>query len=149
MLCPRDANLAKAVRAKRQPTDFDLLSALKPTEGNRWAHTLCSAYAPEVVYTNATRLKAVEGISTVSTDKWEQVCPSNPSECMLTWQTCSLCQKQDGAVIYCTECLVPFHASCAWLSGHRFGFEFTLVSLHHFTGVSTDKYRQKRASERW
>jgi hypothetical protein len=42
-------------------------------------------------------------------------------------QPCTLCDQLDGAVIQCTDCDVYFHASCAWLLGYKFGFEFTLV----------------------
>lgn len=113
MLCPRD-NSAVTAKRKRPPGEFDILAALKPTEGRRWAHVLCSAWIPEVQYSNPATFKVVEGITTVPRDKWEQVC--------------SLCNQQDGAVIGCAECEAPFHASCAWISGYKFGFEFSLVS---------------------
>ena len=51
-------------------------------------------------------------------------------------QACTLCDQLDGAVIQCTDCVVSFHASCAWLLGYKFGFEFTLVCLHHITACA-------------
>lgn len=109
VLCPRDANLPKR---KKATGDFDLLSALKPTEGCRWAHILCSAWLPEVQYATST-FKTVEGISSIPDEKWTT--------------ECSLCLSTDGATITCSDCDVPFHPSCAWLSGYRFGFEFALA----------------------
>ncbi len=114
MLCPRDASAVTSKR-KKAPGDFDILAALKPTEGRRWAHALCSGWIPEIHYTNPATFKTVEGITTILHDRWEAVC--------------TLCNQQDGAVIGCTECAVLFHASCAWTSGYRFGFQFSLVSL--------------------
>jgi hypothetical protein len=43
-------------------------------------------------------------------------------------QTCKICKQQGGAVIECAECQKPVHASCAWLSNYKFGFELVLVS---------------------
>lgn len=45
----------------------------------------------------------------------------------LIGQKCELCGQTDGAVIGCSDCGIPFHASCAWLMGYKFGFEFSLV----------------------
>lgn len=114
VLCPRDTSaLATRVKNKKATGDFDLLSAMKPTEGCQWAHILCSAWLPEVQYSNGTTFKTVEGISSISDDKW-----TTP---------CSLCLQTDGATIGCTDCDVAFHPSCAWLAGYRFGFEFALA----------------------
>jgi hypothetical protein len=74
MLCPRDTSaLSTKPRTKKPPADFDMLSALKPTEGRRWAHVLCSAWIPEVVYTNPGTFKVVEGITTVRKERWSNV----------------------------------------------------------------------------
>lgn len=74
VLCPRDASaLTTKLRNKKPQGDFDLLSALKPTEGCRWAHILCSAWAPEVQYANGTTLKTVEGISSIADERWAEV----------------------------------------------------------------------------
>ena len=74
VLCPRDISAVIAKnRSKKPPLDFDLLSALKPTEGNQWAHVLCSAWQLDVLYRNAKTLKAIEGITTLTDDRWEEV----------------------------------------------------------------------------
>lgn len=86
VLCPRDNSaLVKAVRKKPPVSDFDMLSAMKPTEGCQWAHVLCSAWIPEVVYTKPATLKAAEGISTILHDRWQEVSVVRTAE--VTWLT--------------------------------------------------------------
>ncbi|WWC59192.1 uncharacterized protein I303_101741 [Kwoniella dejecticola CBS 10117] len=129
VLCPHDLS-AITSKIKKKPTqhpEFDLLSALKPTEGRRWAHILCSAYLPEVTYAEPARMKPVEGVMEVSRDKWENVC--------------SLCNQSDGAVIGCTDCDVLFHPACAWLSGLKIGFEFSLAKPGRHGTVTVTKFR--------
>lgn len=80
MLCPRDTfALSKVVRKKTPVSEFDILSALKPTEGCQWAHILCSAWIPEIVYTTPASLKAAEGVSTILRDRWEEVSFASPA----------------------------------------------------------------------
>lgn len=115
VLCSRTAPpVHLKARGKKAIGEFDLLSALKPTEGNRWAHVLCSAWLPELVYTTPAALKLIEGISNLPRVRWEGAC--------------GLCGQLDGAKVECVECNTGFHASCAWLAGHKFGFEISLVS---------------------
>ncbi|WVF70081.1 hypothetical protein IAT40_004868 [Kwoniella sp. CBS 6097] len=128
-LCPRDLTPVIS-KIKRKPTanaEFDLLSAYKPTEGRRWAHVLCSTWIPEVVYAEPGRLKPVEGIMTVARDKWEGMC--------------SLCNQHDGAVINCTDCEALFHPACAWLSGYKMGFEFSLAKPGRHQNVAVTKFK--------
>lgn len=74
VLCPRDNSaLVARIKSKKLPADFDMLSALKPTEGCRWAHILCSAWMPEVQYANGGTFRPVEGISTIASSRWEAV----------------------------------------------------------------------------
>ncbi|GMK59807.1 hypothetical protein CspeluHIS016_0900240 [Cutaneotrichosporon spelunceum] len=114
VLCPADMSTVNAfIRKKKVVYDFDVLSAMKPTEGCRWAHILCSAWHPEVQYADTRTFKAVEGISTIPADKWEG--------------TCALCTQSDGAKLPCTDCGVRYHVSCAWAAGHRVGLEMTLA----------------------
>lgn len=120
----------KSSKAKKPPLDFDLLSALKPTEGLRWAHILCSAWIPEVLYTSTVKLKTVENIMVLGEDYWSNVsyeitgCREEADD-----QTCSLCEQPEGATIHCSDCEVRFHASCAYQAGYKFGFEMSLVRL--------------------
>ena len=76
VLCPRKR---KEERKKPGPVpkdemDLGFLRVRKPTEGQGWVHILCSLFAPEVVYTDAARLRLVEGVSTISQSRWETVC---------------------------------------------------------------------------
>jgi hypothetical protein len=75
VLCPRDTSalVKKGNPSKRPGGDFDMLSVLKPTEGRRWAHVLCSAWVEGVMFTNKAGMKDVEGIVGISSDKWEDV----------------------------------------------------------------------------
>ena len=126
VLCPRDSSAVTT--KKRKAADFDILAALKPTEGRRWAHVLCSAWIPEIQYTDTATFKTAEGITTIPRDRWEGVRQASPrSTQLIRAQVCTLCDQRDGAIINCAECAVPFHPSCAWTSGFRFGFEFSLV----------------------
>lgn len=73
VLCPKDINSIIAKTRKRPAADFDLLSCLKPTEGRQWAHLLCSAWSPEIRYTDTSTFRTIEGVATVARDRWEQV----------------------------------------------------------------------------
>jgi hypothetical protein len=74
VLCPRDTtSLVKKNTSKKPGGDFDMLSVLKPTEGRRWAHILCSTWVEGVKFTKKAGMKDVEGIITISRDKWEDV----------------------------------------------------------------------------
>lgn len=73
MLCPPEPpNIIKA-KSKKPAPDFDLLAAMKPTEGCQWAHVLCSAWIPELQYTDPVTLKRVEGISSIPEERWTNV----------------------------------------------------------------------------
>ena len=60
-------------KSKKPPADFDLLSAMKPTEGLRWAHVLCSVWIPEVVFTKPSIFKTVENIMALPEEYWTSV----------------------------------------------------------------------------
>ncbi|KAH9851909.1 hypothetical protein C2E23DRAFT_869052 [Lenzites betulinus] len=107
LLCPRTRRDPKK-KLLYPPTD-SYLRACKPTEGQAWVHVLCSAFIPEINYSDAARLRLVEGVSAIPQYRWQN--------------SCTLCDRDDGAVIQCSECPAEFHVSCAWKHGHRFGFE--------------------------
>ncbi|OCF76650.1 hypothetical protein I204_02349 [Kwoniella mangroviensis CBS 8886] len=129
VLCPNDLTpiTSKIKKKPGQQADFDLLSALKPTEGRRWAHILCSIYVPEVGFADPSRIKTVEGVMEVARDKWEN--------------QCTLCTQTDGAVIGCTDCEALFHPACAWLSGLKMGFEFSLAKPGRHGTVTVTKFK--------
>ncbi|KAJ7931676.1 PHD-zinc-finger like domain-containing protein [Mycena leptocephala] len=98
----------------------------KPTEGQGWTHVLCSVFIPELTFTDASRLRCVEGLSSISRHRWTTVCE------------CSLCGDTQGAVIRCSDCSKEYHASCAWRHGHKFGFEIQPVkSSRRETTITT------------
>ncbi|KZT07232.1 uncharacterized protein LAESUDRAFT_758638 [Laetiporus sulphureus 93-53] len=106
LLCPRSKRDSK--KALYPPPDT-YLRACKPTEGQAWVHIVCSVFIPEVTYSDATRLRLVEGISTIPSWRWSN--------------KCTICNQSGGAVIRCSECPAEYHVSCAWRQGHKFGFE--------------------------
>ncbi|KAL0953950.1 hypothetical protein HGRIS_005111 [Hohenbuehelia grisea] len=108
LLCPRPR---KNDRASLIPDGF--LRICKPTEGQGWVHVLCSVFVPELTYTDAARLRLVEGISTISPHRWSTKCYS--------------CGKSDGAVVRCSGCTKEYHVSCAWKHDLKFGFEMQPV----------------------
>ncbi|KII85994.1 hypothetical protein PLICRDRAFT_56467 [Plicaturopsis crispa FD-325 SS-3] len=118
VLCPRKRKdgkqkVTRAGDKTSAPVADTYLRISKPTEGQGWAHVLCSTFIPEVSFTDSERLRLVEGISTIPRQRWSS--------------DCALCTDAGGAVIRCCDCPKEFHASCAWKFGHTFGFEITPV----------------------
>ncbi|KAH9893367.1 hypothetical protein C8Q73DRAFT_696721 [Cubamyces lactineus] len=107
LLCPRLRRDPKKKLIYPPPDSY--LRACKPTEGQAWVHVLCSVFIPEITYSDATRLRLVEGVSAIPQYRWQN--------------NCTLCDREDGAVIQCSECPAEYHVSCAWKHGHKFGFE--------------------------
>jgi len=107
-LCPR-----RKGGKEQAPSTDSFLRASKPTEGQNWAHVLCSVFIPELSFTDAARLRNVEGISTIPRNRWSE--------------RCCLCSDAGGAVIRCSDCVREYHVSCAWKHGHKFGFEIQPV----------------------
>ncbi|OBZ73631.1 Lid2 complex component snt2 [Grifola frondosa] len=107
LLCPRMRRDPKKKMIYPPPDSF--LRACKPTEGQAWVHVLCSVFIPEVMYSDSSRLRLVEGISAIPQYRWSN--------------KCTLCDRDDGAVIQCSECPAEYHVSCALKHGHKFGFE--------------------------
>ncbi|KAF8997921.1 hypothetical protein BDQ17DRAFT_1362847 [Cyathus striatus] len=122
LLCPRASNEEKKRKPYPHPDSF--LRACKPTEGQGWAHILCAVFTPELTFTDASRLRSVEGLSTISSHKWEA--------------NCSICNQVQGAVIRCSDCNKEYHASCAWKQEYKFGFEIQPVkSSRRDTTITT------------
>ncbi|KZV70846.1 hypothetical protein PENSPDRAFT_685129 [Peniophora sp. CONT] len=114
VLCPPPKAPKKNAKGKETEKDSHkdvdtFLRACKPTEGQCWAHVLCSVFIPEVAFSDASRLRLVEGVSTVPQERWET--------------RCVICKREGGAVVRCVDCVDEYHVSCAWQKGHKFGFE--------------------------
>ncbi|THV02548.1 hypothetical protein K435DRAFT_749271 [Dendrothele bispora CBS 962.96] len=110
LLCPR---VRYDDKLQSGPFPDSFLRACKPTEGQGWAHVICSVFVPEVTFTDHSTLKLVEGISAIPTRRWAQ--------------RCYLCQRTDGAVVKCTDCPKEYHVPCALAFGNVFGFEIQPV----------------------
>lgn len=57
------------------PPPDSFLRAQKPTEGQGWVHVICSAFIPELTFSDTTRLRLVEGISVINPHRWLTVSP--------------------------------------------------------------------------
>ncbi|KAJ7781909.1 hypothetical protein DFH07DRAFT_949600 [Mycena maculata] len=124
LLCPRERKGVVKKVPPGGPALESFLHAHKPTEGQGWTHVLCSVFIPELTFTDAPRLRVVEGLSTISRHRWTT--------------KCSLCGDSQGAVIRCSDCSKEYHASCAWRHGHKFGFEIQPVkSSRRETTITT------------
>lgn len=123
LLCPRIRRDPKKKLLYPPPDTY--LRACKPTEGHAWCHVLCAVFIPEVSFTDASRLRHIEGISTIPQYRW--------------MNKCTLCDSNGGAVVRCSDCPAEYHVSCAWKAGHKFGFEVQPIkSSRRETTVSVD-----------
>jgi hypothetical protein len=139
VLCARSKR-ERDKKALHPPAD-SFLRVCKPTEGQGWVHLACAVFIPEISFSDAKRLRIVEGISTLPTHRWSTVRSnppyveprvlSSPSAFVhanfATTQRCTLCNQIDGAVVRCSDCTAEYHISCAWSRGYKFGFEIQPV----------------------
>ena len=86
---------------------------LKRTAGNNWVHVVCALWNPEIRLGNAKLLDSVEGVPSIPSAKYEQLC--------------KLCKTSKGVCISCHHCAAPFHVSCAQQYGYSLGFDVTPV----------------------
>jgi len=141
VLCPpprRDKKTGKNIESSAPVDSF--LRMCKPTEGQCWAHVLCSVFMPDLKFTDASRLRLVEGISIIHEDRWST--------------RCSICSREGGTVLQCADCSDTwYHASCAWVQGHKFGFEMVkgtqrananVVTFKDYTGTMSAIVRCKK-----
>ncbi|KAI0058854.1 hypothetical protein BV25DRAFT_1890628 [Artomyces pyxidatus] len=110
VLCPRPRRKNKD---QAYPAFDNYLRVCKPTEGQGWAHVACAVFIPEVTFSDAARLRIVEGISTIPSHRWAT--------------KCALCNHTGGAVVQCSDCPLEYHVSCAWGRGYKFGFEVQAI----------------------
>lgn len=125
VLCPRGLNEDR--KKKPYPAADSFLRICKPTEQQCWAHVLCAVFSPEIMFADASRLRLVEGINTISNHRWSA--------------KCAICNVSQGAVIRCNDCVKEFHASCAWKQGHRFGFEIQPVKSSRRDTTTTVNFK--------
>ena len=53
--------------------DFDIMQAVKPTEGYKWAHILCSTFVPHLQWSDGAHLKFTEGIMSLKPNQYAEV----------------------------------------------------------------------------
>ncbi|KXN90670.1 SANT domain-containing protein 2 [Leucoagaricus sp. SymC.cos] len=125
VLCPRGRNQDR--KKKPYPPADSFLRISKQTEQSCWAHVLCAVFSPEILFADASRLRLIEGINTISNHRWSTAC--------------TICNTVQGAVIRCNDCPKEFHASCAWKQGHRFGFEIQPVKSSRRDTTTTVNFK--------
>ncbi|KAI0071159.1 hypothetical protein K474DRAFT_1712701 [Panus rudis PR-1116 ss-1] len=119
LLCPRSRRDPK--KKQLYPPADSYLRSCKPTEGQAWVHSLCSVFIPEIQYSDASRLRLVEGISTIPLYRW---------------------MNNGGAVVRCSDCPAEYHVSCAWKAGHKFGFEMQPVKSNRRDSTTVIDFRE-------
>lgn len=73
LLCPRLRH-GSTTQKIVGPMPDSFLRACKPTEAQGWAHVICSVFMQDLLFTDSTRLKAVEGVSMLAQYRWAAVC---------------------------------------------------------------------------
>ncbi|KAI9834745.1 MAG: hypothetical protein M1819_002831 [Sarea resinae] len=92
---------------------LDPREPLKRTVGNNWVHVSCAIWTQETKFGNAKALEPCEGIGTIPSARYEQIC--------------KICKTNDGACVSCHQCHAPFHVGCAQQAGYTMGFDVTPV----------------------
>ena len=127
---------------------------LKRTAGNNWVHVACALWTPEMKFGNAKALEPSEGIGTIPSARFEQIC--------------KLCKTSEGACVPCHQCHAPgklsselwiesapdgpamlsvgkltlllaspVHLGCAQKAGYTLGFDITPVKSSRRELVNT------------
>ncbi len=107
------------------------LEVMKQTEGHNWAHVICAAYIPEIVYSDPSRLSKVEGAGTLPMWRYHS--------------ECEICHEHKGACVLCAEpgCRRTFHVSCAYANQpfYHFGFEIKPVKSVRREATATVSFK--------
>ena len=96
--------------------------AVKSTSAFNWIHILCAIFNPEIRFGNAKSLDRAEGISSIATSRYSQVC--------------QLCGQGEGLCINCKQCSIPYHVTCAQMHGHCLGFDVAPVKVSRRDAVN-------------
>ncbi|KAK6587193.1 hypothetical protein PZA11_000483 [Diplocarpon coronariae] len=86
---------------------------LKRTANNNWVHVTCAVFTPEVKFGNAKALEPSEGIPSIPTARYDEIC--------------KVCKKSKGACVSCHCCKTSVHVECAHQAGYVLGFDITPV----------------------
>ncbi|KZF25948.1 hypothetical protein L228DRAFT_271943 [Xylona heveae TC161] len=106
---------AKFYRQKQEEMHkpVDPCEPLKRTAGNNWVHVFCAVWTPEMRFGSAKALEPSEGIGTIPSARYEQVC--------------KICKSSKGACVACHYCHATVHIGCAHQAGYILGFDVTPV----------------------
>lgn len=102
---------------------LDPREPLKRTAGNNWLHVVCAIWTPEIRFGNAKALAPSEGIGSIPTARFEQIC--------------KICKTSEGACVACHQCHAAVHVGCAHQAGYIFGFDVTPVKGSRRDTVNT------------
>jgi hypothetical protein len=102
---------------------------LKRTANNNWVHVTCAVFTPEVKFGNAKALEPSEGIPSIASAKYDEIC--------------KVCKQKNGACVGCHSCKAPgkhctskwlryflifsVHVACAHQAGYILGFDIAPV----------------------
>ena len=102
---------------------LDPREPLKRTAGNNWLHVVCAIWTPEIRFGNAKALAPSEGIGSIPTARYEQIC--------------KICKTREGACVACHHCHASVHVGCAHKAGYILGFDVTPVKGSRRDTVNT------------
>jgi hypothetical protein len=66
---------------------------LKRTANNNWVHVTCAVFTPEVKFGNAKALEPSEGIPSIPSARYDEIC--------------KVCKHKGGACVGCHSCRAP------------------------------------------
>lgn len=66
---------------------------LKRTANNNWVHVTCAVFTPEVKFGNAKAMEPSEGIPSIPSARYDEVCKA--------------CKQTGGACVSCHSCKAP------------------------------------------
>lgn len=98
-------------RQIEQGRPFEPREPLKRTAGNNWVHVVCALWISDLRFASAKLLDSAEGIGSIPSAKYGQVC--------------KVCKSERGVCVSCQQCAAFFHVTCAQQYGHTIGFELT------------------------
>ena len=96
--------------------------AVKSTSEDNWVHILCAIFNPEIKFAKAKSLERAEGISSIPTHRWSQIC--------------QVCGHDYGVCVNCKQCSVAYHVTCAQMYGHHIGFDIAPVKVSRRDAVN-------------
>ena len=90
-----DLKVAEYFRKKQEEMNKPVnpREPLKRTANNNWVHVTCAVFTPEVKFGNAKALEPSEGIPSIASARYDEIC--------------KVCKKTGGACVGCHSCKTP------------------------------------------